>query len=107
MKCNPTVKDIFEFIDSLAPFSTQCDWDNSGMLVGDRNKMVRKIAVVLDITTEAIEKAAEMNADLIVSHHPVIFRPARSFTDKDLPYVLAKNGIAAICTHTPLDILKW
>ncbi len=106
MKCNPTVKDIFEFIDSLAPFSTQCDWDNSGMLVGDRNKTVRKIAVVLDITTEAIEKAAEMNADLIVSHHPVIFRPARSFTDKDLPYVLAKNGIAAICTHTPLDMAK-
>ena len=56
MNCNPTVKDIFEFIDSLAPFSTQCDWDNSGMLVGDRNKTVRKIAVVLDITTEAIEK---------------------------------------------------
>ena len=60
MKCNPTVKDIFEFIDSLAPFSTQCDWDNSGMLVGDRNKTVKKIAVVLDITTEAIEKAIKM-----------------------------------------------
>lgn len=106
MVCNPTVKDVFDYIDTIAPFSSQCEWDNSGFLVGDSNRQVRKIAVVLDITTDAIEKAVEMNADLIVSHHPVIFRPFKSFTDKDLPYQLAKKGISAICTHTPLDIAK-
>lgn len=106
MKCNPTVKDIYDFIDTIAPFAAQCEWDNSGMIVGESNKSVKKIAVVLDITPEAVNAAAEMNADLIISHHPVIFRAVKSFTDKDPAFLLAKNGIAAICAHTSLDIAK-
>lgn len=106
MKCNPTVKDIYNFIDSFAPFKAQCDWDNSGMIVGESLKPVSKIAVVLDITPEAVIQAAEMHADLIVSHHPVIFRATKSFTDNDPAFLLAKHGIAAICAHTSLDIAK-
>lgn len=106
MKCNPTVKDIYNFIDSFAPFKAQCDWDNSGMIVGESLKPVSKIAVVLDITPEAVIQAAEMKADLIVSHHPVIFRATKSFTDNDPAFLLAKHGIAAICAHTSLDIAK-
>ena len=44
MQCRPTVKDIYDFIDKTAPFANQCEWDNSGMLVGESNKEVGKIA---------------------------------------------------------------
>lgn len=103
MQCRPTVKDIYDFIDKTAPFANQCEWDNSGMLVGESNKEVGKIAFVLDITPEAVTKAAEIGADLIVSHHPVIFRAAKNFTDNNPAFLLAKNGISAICAHTSLD----
>lgn len=106
MKCKPTVKEIYDFIDSFAPFDAQCEWDNSGIIVGETFKTVNKIAVVLDITPEAVKKSAEAGADLIVSHHPVIFRAVKSFTDNDPAFLLAKHGIAAICAHTSLDIAK-
>ncbi len=106
MKCRPTVKDVYDFIDGIAPFGAQCEWDNSGIIVGETYKTVEKIAVVLDITPEAVKKAAEMKADLIVSHHPVIFRAVKSFTDSDPAFLLAKHSIAAICAHTSLDIAK-
>lgn len=106
MKCNPTVKDIFNFLQSIAPFEAQCEWDNSGLLVGEPAKEVKKIGVVLDITADAVEYAAKNGIDLIVSHHPVIFRPAKTFLDGSPAYMLAKNGISAICAHTSLDIAK-
>ncbi len=106
MKCSPTVKDVYSFIDSFAPFSTQCEWDNSGIIVGDTSKTVRKIAVVLDITPQAVEYARKAEADLIVSHHPVIFRAVKSITDNSPAFLLAGSGIAAICAHTSLDIAK-
>ncbi len=103
MQCRPTVKDIYNFIDSIAPFNQQCEWDNSGMLVGESDKEIKKIALVLDITAEAVKKAAEIGADLIISHHPVIFKATKTFTDNDPAFLLAKNGISAICAHTSLD----
>ena len=59
MKCKPTVKDVFEYINSIAPFDKQCEWDNSGFIVGNADDEVSKIGVVLDITTEAIKYADE------------------------------------------------
>lgn len=106
MACTPTVKDIFEFINSIAPFENQCEWDNSGLLVGSAESEVKKIGVVLDITSEAVKYAAENGIDLIVSHHPVIFRAVKSFLDGDIPYMMARHGISAICAHTSLDIAK-
>lgn len=104
MKCTPAVKDIFDFIGSIAPFEKQCEWDNSGLLVGNADCEVNKIGVVLDITADAVKYAAENGIDLIVSHHPVIFRPAKTFLASDPAYLLARNGISAICAHTSLDI---
>lgn len=106
MKCAPTVKDIFNYIGSIAPFEKQCEWDNSGLLVGDEQSEVKKIGVVLDITADAVEYAAENGIDLIISHHPVIFRPAKAFLSNDPAYLLARNGISAICAHTSLDIAQ-
>ena len=106
MEWKPTVKDIFEFIGTIAPFENQCEWDNSGILVGTPHAEVKKIGVVLDITSQAVEYAAENGIDLIVSHHPVIFRAVKSFLEGDIPFMLAQNGISAICAHTNLDIAK-
>ncbi len=106
MKCNPTVKDIYDFIDSFAPFDKQCEWDNSGLIVGSKNNTVKKIGVVLDITNEAVAVAKEKGCDLIISHHPVIFRATKNFLSDNAAYQLASSGISAICAHTSLDIAK-
>ncbi len=98
------VKDFYDYLNSIAPFETQEDWDNSGMLVGDMNAEVKKVAVVLDITSEEIEKAKAIGADLIISHHPVIFSPIKSVTKGSVPYELVASSINALCCHTPLDI---
>jgi len=102
-----TVKEIYQAIDRWAPFDTQMDFDNSGFLVGRSNKRVEKILVALDITRFVIEEAEQLGAQLIVAHHPVIFRPLKSVTDGDLTgenvLLLAEKGIAAICAHTNLD----
>lgn len=98
------VKDFYGYLNSIAPFETQEDWDNSGMLVGDMDAEVKKAAVVLDITHEEIKKAKAIGADLIISHHPVIFSPVKSVTKGSVPYELVASSINALCCHTPLDI---
>lgn len=98
------VKDFYSYLNSIAPFETQEDWDNSGMLVGDMEAEVKKVAVVLDITHEEIKKAKAIGADLIISHHPVIFNPIKSVTKGSVPYELVASSINALCCHTPLDI---
>lgn len=98
------VKDFYGYLNSIAPFETQEDWDNSGMLVGDMNAEVKKVAVVLDITHEEIKKAKAIGADLIISHHPVIFSPVKFVTKGSVPYELVASSINALCCHTPLDI---
>lgn len=99
----PKVRDVFEYIDSFAPFDSQCEWDNSGLLVGDAQREVKKIGVVLDITARAVAQAARAGVDLLVSHHPVIFNPISRLDASSPVYLLASSGIAAICAHTSLD----
>ena len=99
-----TVRDFFEYINTIAPVDTQEEWDNSGMLVGDMNAEVKKAVVVLDIDEWAVEKAKALGANLIISHHPVIFSAMKKFTMGCVPFELAANSISAICCHTPLDI---
>ena len=102
-----TVREIYQYLDNLAPFALQMDFDNAGFLVGRGDRQVKKILVSLDITQEVAEEAGELGAELIVSHHPVIFHPARSVTDGDpdgrVLLALIEKGIAAICAHTNLD----
>lgn len=98
------VKDFYGYLNSIAPFETQEDWDNSGMLVGDMDAEVKKVAVALDITHEEIKKAKAIGADLIISHHPVIFNPIKSVTRGSVPYELVASSINALCCHTSLDI---
>jgi len=99
-----TVRDIYDFINSFAPFETQESWDNSGMLIGDISKEVKTVAVCLDITPDTIENAKMNGADLIVSHHPVIFNPVSKVLKGEPVYELLQAGLCAICAHTNLDI---
>ena len=102
-----TVKEIYQYIDSVAPFETQMDFDNAGLLVGRENATVDKVLVALDITTPVIWEAVNMGAQLIVAHHPVIFNPIKRVSDADITgkkiLMLAENRIGAICAHTNLD----
>lgn len=101
------VRDIYRFMDRIAPFHTQEDFDNAGFLVGRGGREVKKVLVALDVTLEVVEEARDMGAELIVAHHPVIFNPVRSVTDGTLTgrvlLELTENKIAAICAHTNLD----
>lgn len=101
------VRDIYEFMDKIAPFHTQESFDNAGFLVGRGDWSVEKILVALDVTGEVVTEAAGIGASLIVAHHPVIFQPVRSVTDGDLAgrilLSLIENKVAAICAHTNLD----
>lgn len=103
-----TVHEIYRYLDGLAPFRRQMEFDNSGFLVGRGETEVRKVLVALDITGEVAHEAAALGVQMVVSHHPVIFRPRRSITDDDLVgrilLTLAENRIAAVCAHTNLDV---
>ncbi len=101
-----TVQKMYQYLDEIAPFSAQEKWDNSGLLVGDPCRCVGSVQVTLDITLEAVEAACKNGCDLIIAHHPVIFSPLKSLSPNNPVYRLAANGIAAICTHTPLDIAQ-
>lgn len=98
-----TVKDIYNYIDSFAPFDTAEEWDNSGLLVGDEKAEVTKILFALDVTTDVIEQAVTCGADLIITHHPVIFKPVSNVLSDSLVYKLINNNISIICAHTNYD----
>lgn len=98
-----TVKAISDYINKIAPYNTECEWDNCGLLVGDEDKAINRIAFCLDLTGETLAMAKEYKADLIITHHPVIFKAQKSFTKGSFPYELAASGISAISAHTCFD----
>lgn len=102
----PRVIDIYNYIDSFAPFSSQEEWDNSGFLVGESDKEVNKILVCLDITSATLNQAENIGCELIVSHHPVFMGGLKSLTDNCLAYKCAKKGIAVISAHTCYDFAE-
>ena len=77
-----TVNEVYGFLDKLAPFDLQMDFDNAGFLVGRGETQVKRLLVALDITLPVAEEAAEKGCQLIVSHHPVIFHPVKALTDQ-------------------------
>ena len=102
-----TVKDILIYLETLAPASMKMDWDNVGLLCGSTSQSVRKILVALDPFEHVCREAEEIGADLIVTHHPLIFQPCKAVTDETSLgrsiLFLASHGISAINAHTNLD----
>jgi dinuclear metal center YbgI/SA1388 family protein len=97
-----TVQQVYELLARLAPTELAESWDNVGVLV-DCGGAVDTILVTLDITPEVVAEAATRGAQLIVAHHPVIFSPLKTLGTRDVPYLLARAGISAVCMHTNLD----
>ena len=98
-----TVKEIQNWLDQLAPPSLAEDWDNVGLLVGDPGAAVTRVLVALDPSPYAAAQAAAMGAELLLTHHPVIFSGLKRLPAEDPVYLLARAGVAAIAAHTNLD----
>lgn len=101
-----TVREIYNAINKIAPFSLQESWDNAGMLVGDYDAEVKTAVTALDITNDVVAQAAHLGAQLVISHHPVIFNAIKNVPANSPVYKLAQNSMSAICAHTNLDISK-
>ena len=102
-----TVADILSFVETLAPRAMKMDWDNVGLLCGSRTAPVTKVLVALDPFEHVCAEAADWGAQLIVTHHPMIFRPLSSVTDETAigrgMMTLIRSGISAVNAHTNLD----
>ena len=102
-----TVADILQFVETIAPRSMKMDWDNVGLNVGHRSKEVKKILVAVDPFAHVCREAKDFGADLLVTHHVLIFRPG-FVTDATAQgrntLFLIENGIAHINAHTNLDL---
>jgi dinuclear metal center YbgI/SA1388 family protein len=102
-----TVADILKFMETIAPKYMKMDWDNVGLLCGSRSTPVSKVVVALDPFEHVCQEAADWGAELIVTHHPLIFQAMKSITDETSIgrgiILLCRNGISAINAHTNLD----
>jgi dinuclear metal center YbgI/SA1388 family protein len=102
-----TVGDIEKIVEQWAPKWSVWDGDNVGLQVGDRRKRVKQVLVALDATRRVITEAINKKVDLIVTHHPLLYRPLSSVTTSDevgrLVLTLAQHGIALYSAHTNLD----
>lgn len=97
---------LYNHLDSVFPFALQESYDNSGLLVENMTMDARCVLLSLDITEQAVREAEEKGADVIISHHPVIFSPRKRMSRFDPVYSLISANIAAICMHTNVDIAK-
>ena len=102
-----SVSEIRDFFNEKAPYYMKLDFDNVGLLVGFCGTEVERVLTALDITDAVIEEAAAIGAQLIVSHHPLLFDPLKRVTDDDPKgrkvIRLIRSGISAICLHTNMD----
>ena len=96
-------QEIYEFLNSFAPFNTALEFDNPGLLVGDPEAEIKTVLISLDCTIAAIKKAKEIGAELILTHHPVIYEPLKEVVAGTPVFECAKNGITVISAHTNLD----
>lgn len=97
------VRDIYDFLNEFAPFSTQEEWDNSGLTAGSFEKKVSKIFISLDVTRKTVNEAKNFGADLVITHHPMIFAPISQITDDMTVYEAVTSGMSFIASHTCLD----
>lgn len=105
-----TVADVTELIEDAVPVSLQESWDNSGLLIGFPEKHVKKVITCLEITEAVADEAVAAGADMIVSHHPLIFSGIRKLSydsSEDRAVMkLVSNGISVYSCHTPFDKVR-
>ena len=101
------IKDITNYLESVAPLPLQENYDNSGLIIGDKNTEISSVLITLDTTPEVVEEAITKKANLIISHHPVIFKGLKkingnNYIERTVIKAL-KNDIAIYAIHTNLD----
>ncbi|MBF0715616.1 Nif3-like dinuclear metal center hexameric protein [Gemelliphila palaticanis] len=104
------LKDIYSSINNLANEQLAEKWDNVGILIGDENQTIKKILICLDVTNDVVDEAVSKGVDLIIAHHPLIFKPIKklnfnNFKNKIIRSII-KNDISVIAAHTNLDSAK-
>jgi len=104
------VKDIIGLMEDIAPGNLAEDWDNSGLQIGDRNWPVNKVLVALDPSPPVLQSACEKNADLLITHHPLMFKPLKNLIlDTPLGKIIdlsVRHRLAIFSAHTNLDSVK-
>ncbi|MDD3573336.1 MAG: Nif3-like dinuclear metal center hexameric protein, partial [Eubacteriales bacterium] len=102
-----TIQTVYDWINDIAPFTGQEEFDNSGLQAGKPDDPVRRILLALDITPGVVSEARKLGCELIISHHPLIFSPIASLRqDQYVPRILLllmQGGIGLISAHTNLD----
>ena len=103
MRCDK----LIEKLEQLAPPGCACDWDNVGLLAGRSDKEVEKVYIALDATDKVVEAAVCWGANLLITHHPLIFKPLSKINDKDFIsrriLKLIRNDISYYAMHTNFD----
>jgi len=104
------IKEITTYLESIAPLSLQEDYDNSGLIVGEPDAEVKAALISLDCTEEVIDEAISSGCNLVISHHPIVFKGLKKFNKKN--YVeravmkAIKHDIALYAIHTNLDHIE-
>ena len=106
-----TVKELYKILDAKIPASLSCEWDNDGLMCcPDGDRQVKKVLVALDVTDKTVSAAIDGGYDLIVSHHPFIFKGLKSINGEahvaKNAISLIKNGISVFSFHTRLDAVE-
>ena len=104
------INDVYSYLCELAPLEKQMSFDNAGFQLGRSGNEVHRALLALDVTDDVVREAEELGAELIISHHPLIFTPVKNITDCDAGHrrllKLAAKDIAVISMHTNLDIAE-
>lgn len=101
-----TIGAIYSYLDTIAPFSRQMSWDNSGLLVGSPSDRAERVLLALDATAPVVEEAAQAGAQLILTHHPVIFHPLKRVERGTPVYEAIRSGVGILSAHTNLDVAE-
>lgn len=99
-----SVKDILFELDLIVPQKYKFPDDNCGLLIGDSAQLVTACILALDVTNNVIDIAKKQKAELIITHHPVIFDPLRCIKSNTIVHRLIRNNISVICIHSQLDV---
>lgn len=101
------VKDVYRWLDSIAPFETAEAFDNVGLLIGSMDAPVRNIMIALDATEDIVNEAAEKDVQLIVTHHPLMFHPIQHISSDEhegkVLSAILKHNMSLIAAHTNMD----
>ena len=98
-----TVQDIYTFLEQKAPITLAEEWDNVGLLIGDATTEVSSVVVALDATDAVVETAVQNKAEVVITHHPVIFDPLKTVAADSIVCRLIRAGVSVISMHTNAD----